>query len=79
MQDVAGDARNIPGPIQRPRPPFMVAANGSKGMELAMTQAERWVALGSLRPGASAREWWAVVGAVGGSVRRGGLPHRTSG
>jgi alkanesulfonate monooxygenase SsuD/methylene tetrahydromethanopterin reductase-like flavin-dependent oxidoreductase (luciferase family) len=57
----AVEARTIPGPAQRPRPPFVLAANGPKGIELAVTQAEGWVTLGSLRPGASGDEWWSVV------------------
>lgn len=74
----AVDARNIPGPTQRPRPPFIVAANGPKGMRLAWDEAEGWATYGSAERGAGATEWWKGVreavarfGAAGESVERG--------
>lgn len=68
----AVDARMIPGPVQRPRPPLIVAAEGPKAMRLALSSARRpgdgWVTLGV--PGGaqvSDPEWWAKVS---GSVAR---------
>ncbi len=60
----AVDARNIPGPSQRPRPPFIVAANGPKGMDLAWEQAEGWATYGSAARGAGAAGWWKGVRAA---------------
>jgi alkanesulfonate monooxygenase SsuD/methylene tetrahydromethanopterin reductase-like flavin-dependent oxidoreductase (luciferase family) len=39
----ATDARAIPGCIQRPRLPFAIAANGPKGMALAVQFGQSWV------------------------------------
>jgi alkanesulfonate monooxygenase SsuD/methylene tetrahydromethanopterin reductase-like flavin-dependent oxidoreductase (luciferase family) len=60
----AVDARTVPGPIQAPRPPFMVAANGPKGIRLALTQAEGWVTLGAAERGADPESWWRGVATV---------------
>jgi alkanesulfonate monooxygenase SsuD/methylene tetrahydromethanopterin reductase-like flavin-dependent oxidoreductase (luciferase family) len=65
-------ARMIPGPAQDPRPPLLVAAEGQRGMRLAISSARRpgdgWVTLG-VAGGAmvSDAEWWAKVS---GSVAR---------
>ena len=55
----AVDARNIPGPVQRPRPPFIVAANGPKGIRLAVDQAEGWATMGTAGRDAEEEAWWA--------------------
>jgi alkanesulfonate monooxygenase SsuD/methylene tetrahydromethanopterin reductase-like flavin-dependent oxidoreductase (luciferase family) len=39
-------ARNVPGPVQRPRLPFMVAANGPRTMRLAARFGTGWVTTG---------------------------------
>lgn len=59
-------ARMIPGPVQQPRPPLLVAAEGPKGMRLAIESAQcpgdGWVTLGV--PGGAPipdEEWWAKV------------------
>jgi alkanesulfonate monooxygenase SsuD/methylene tetrahydromethanopterin reductase-like flavin-dependent oxidoreductase (luciferase family) len=61
----AVDARMIPGPVQDPRPPFLVAANGPRGMRLAASTARRpgdgWVTLGAKESSAGDEEWWAEV------------------
>lgn len=57
----AVEARNIPGPVQSPRPPLLVAANGPKGMRLALTQGDGWITLGSAERGADVATWWAGV------------------
>jgi alkanesulfonate monooxygenase SsuD/methylene tetrahydromethanopterin reductase-like flavin-dependent oxidoreductase (luciferase family) len=55
----AVDARNIPGPVQQPRPPLIVAANGPKGMHLALTRGDAWATLGVAERGAEPEAWWA--------------------
>jgi alkanesulfonate monooxygenase SsuD/methylene tetrahydromethanopterin reductase-like flavin-dependent oxidoreductase (luciferase family) len=81
----AVDARNVPGCVQQPRVPFVVAANGPRAMELAARQGQGWVTTG---PAGQAREeteraavdaWWAGVaelsqrfdGALGQAVAAG--------
>jgi alkanesulfonate monooxygenase SsuD/methylene tetrahydromethanopterin reductase-like flavin-dependent oxidoreductase (luciferase family) len=59
----AVDARTIPGPVQRPRPPFVVAANGPRGMRLARTS-EGWVTNGASHQGLTTEEWWSSVSAA---------------
>jgi alkanesulfonate monooxygenase SsuD/methylene tetrahydromethanopterin reductase-like flavin-dependent oxidoreductase (luciferase family) len=55
----AVDARNIPGPVQKPRPPFIVAANGPKGIRLAVDRAEGWATMGTAGRDAEEEAWWA--------------------
>ena len=50
--------------MQHPRPPFIVAANGPRGMRLAQTNAEGWVTNGASHQGLTTEEWWATVGAA---------------
>jgi alkanesulfonate monooxygenase SsuD/methylene tetrahydromethanopterin reductase-like flavin-dependent oxidoreductase (luciferase family) len=40
------EARMLPGTVQRPRPPFYVAANGARGMRLAVERGQGWITLG---------------------------------
>jgi alkanesulfonate monooxygenase SsuD/methylene tetrahydromethanopterin reductase-like flavin-dependent oxidoreductase (luciferase family) len=42
----ATDARMLPGPVQRPRPPFYIAATGTRGLDLAARFAQGWVTTG---------------------------------
>lgn len=42
----AGDVRNVPGCVQRPRLPFAVAATGPRGMRLAARHGQAWVTTG---------------------------------
>jgi alkanesulfonate monooxygenase SsuD/methylene tetrahydromethanopterin reductase-like flavin-dependent oxidoreductase (luciferase family) len=42
----AQEARMLPGTVQRPRPPFYVAADGGRGMRLAAQYGQGWVTLG---------------------------------
>ena len=69
--DHAGDfytahgARMVPGTLARPRPPFVVAANGPKAMGLAARHGQGWATYGpSFEVGESAtaadqERWWA--------------------
>lgn len=61
----AVDARMIPGPAQRPRPPFLIAADGPRGMRLAASTACRpgdgWVTMGTRERGLDEDAWWKDV------------------
>jgi alkanesulfonate monooxygenase SsuD/methylene tetrahydromethanopterin reductase-like flavin-dependent oxidoreductase (luciferase family) len=54
------DARSTPGPVQRPRPPFVVAANGPRALRLAARYGDGWVTTGA-QAAASTDEWWDSV------------------
>ncbi len=56
----AREARNLPGPVQRPRLPFVVAANGPRTMTLAARFGAGWVTTG--KGGETAGEWWRGIG-----------------
>jgi alkanesulfonate monooxygenase SsuD/methylene tetrahydromethanopterin reductase-like flavin-dependent oxidoreductase (luciferase family) len=56
----AVDARNLPGCLQRPRIPFVMAANGDRSIALAARLADGWVTTGSHDAGPA--EWWQAVG-----------------
>ncbi|MEU4447074.1 LLM class flavin-dependent oxidoreductase [Actinosynnema sp. NPDC050801] len=49
-------ARNVPGCVQRPRVPFVLAANGPKALALAAEHGQGWVTLGTARD--SLEAWW---------------------
>jgi alkanesulfonate monooxygenase SsuD/methylene tetrahydromethanopterin reductase-like flavin-dependent oxidoreductase (luciferase family) len=55
----AVDARSLPGCVQRPRLPFVVAANGKRSIGLAARFGEGWVTTGTRRD--SPAEWWRSV------------------
>jgi alkanesulfonate monooxygenase SsuD/methylene tetrahydromethanopterin reductase-like flavin-dependent oxidoreductase (luciferase family) len=57
----AVDAPTVPGPVQRPRPPLVVAANGPRGMRLALTTGDGWVTLGSAPDAQHPEDWWEGV------------------
>ncbi|GAA4262758.1 LLM class flavin-dependent oxidoreductase [Dactylosporangium darangshiense] len=63
--DVAGqyydavDARSTPGCVQRPRAPFVVAANGARSMRLAARFGQGWVTTGERCDDLDA--WWRSV------------------
>lgn len=60
----AVEARMIPGPVQRPRPPLVVAGNGPRGMRLALHTGDGWATNGTAEPpgaGEGGEEWWAGV------------------
>ncbi|MDY7088624.1 MAG: LLM class flavin-dependent oxidoreductase [Actinomycetota bacterium] len=61
----AVDARSTPGPRQKPRPPFVVAANGPRALRLAARHGDGWVTTG-VRGAApeTAAEWWADVARI---------------
>jgi alkanesulfonate monooxygenase SsuD/methylene tetrahydromethanopterin reductase-like flavin-dependent oxidoreductase (luciferase family) len=58
----AVDARSIPGPVQQPRPPFVIAANGPRALRLAARFGDGWVTTG---PQADDAElWWKEVAMI---------------
>lgn len=57
----AVDARNLPGCVQQPRVPFLMAANGPRSIALAARYGEGWVTTG--RPSDNVATWWRGVGA----------------
>lgn len=42
----AHDVRMVPGTVQRPRPPMLVAANGIRGLRIAAQYGDGWITLG---------------------------------
>jgi alkanesulfonate monooxygenase SsuD/methylene tetrahydromethanopterin reductase-like flavin-dependent oxidoreductase (luciferase family) len=56
----AVDARSTPGCVQKPRVPFVVAANGKRGLGLAARLGQGWITTGPAGV-ESVDEWWAGV------------------
>jgi alkanesulfonate monooxygenase SsuD/methylene tetrahydromethanopterin reductase-like flavin-dependent oxidoreductase (luciferase family) len=61
----AVDARNLPGCVQRPRIPFVIAANGKRSIALAARFGEGWVTTGARSDELPA--WWQSVGEAAGA------------
>jgi alkanesulfonate monooxygenase SsuD/methylene tetrahydromethanopterin reductase-like flavin-dependent oxidoreductase (luciferase family) len=57
---VAVDARHLPGCVQRPRIPFVMAADGNRSIALAARLGDGWVTTG--RRAGDAAGWWQSVG-----------------
>jgi alkanesulfonate monooxygenase SsuD/methylene tetrahydromethanopterin reductase-like flavin-dependent oxidoreductase (luciferase family) len=55
----AVDARSIPGCVQSPRVPFVVAANGPRSLRLAARFGQGWVTTGG--PAENLDGWWRLV------------------
>ena len=60
----ANEARMVPGTIARPRPPFVVAANGPRTMALAARYGQGWATYGPVvadddGSAAAQERWWA--------------------
>jgi alkanesulfonate monooxygenase SsuD/methylene tetrahydromethanopterin reductase-like flavin-dependent oxidoreductase (luciferase family) len=53
------DARSTPGCVQQPRVPFVVAANGPRGVRLAERFGDGWVTMGG--GGEDLDAWWRSV------------------
>lgn len=51
----AHEARNIPGPVQRPRVPFAIAATGPRGYRLTAQYGQAWVTTGDGETAAESR------------------------
>jgi alkanesulfonate monooxygenase SsuD/methylene tetrahydromethanopterin reductase-like flavin-dependent oxidoreductase (luciferase family) len=50
------DARTLPGPVQQPRIPFVIAANGPRSLRLAADLGDGWVTYGA--GGDTLEGWW---------------------
>jgi alkanesulfonate monooxygenase SsuD/methylene tetrahydromethanopterin reductase-like flavin-dependent oxidoreductase (luciferase family) len=61
----AVEARMLPGCVQRPRLPFVVAANGPRAVRVAVAHGAGWATTGP--EGVTGEDWWT---AVAGLVRR---------
>lgn len=46
----ADEARMVPGPVQRPRPPFVIAAAGRRALAMAAAHGRGWVTTGDRNP-----------------------------
>lgn len=61
----ARGVRMYPGPAQHPRPPFLIAANGPRGMRFAATQlgapGDGWVTMGPRDEELPDDAWWSAV------------------
>ncbi|WP_433465028.1 LLM class flavin-dependent oxidoreductase [Spirillospora sp. CA-128828] len=55
----AVDARNAPGPVRSPRPPFVIAANGPKALRVAARFGQGWITTGA--PSDDLDTWWRHV------------------
>ena len=62
----AVDARTQPGPIQRPRIPFLMAANGPRSLRLAVEHGAGWVTTGPVAE--TLDQWWAALAKLGGRL-----------
>jgi alkanesulfonate monooxygenase SsuD/methylene tetrahydromethanopterin reductase-like flavin-dependent oxidoreductase (luciferase family) len=60
----AVDARMVPGPVQQPRPPFVVAANGPRALQVAAVRGDAWATTGITRPEDGQDAWWRGVAEV---------------
>lgn len=59
----AFEARTIPGCVQAPRLPFVVAANGPRSMRLAVRYGQGWATTGDPNR-AEDTDWWAALAEV---------------
>jgi alkanesulfonate monooxygenase SsuD/methylene tetrahydromethanopterin reductase-like flavin-dependent oxidoreductase (luciferase family) len=59
----AVDARTLPGPVQRPRIPFVMAANGPRSLRLAARYGAGWVTTGPKVE--TMDQWWAALERLG--------------
>jgi alkanesulfonate monooxygenase SsuD/methylene tetrahydromethanopterin reductase-like flavin-dependent oxidoreductase (luciferase family) len=59
----AVDARTRPGPVQQPRIPFVMAANGPRSLRLAVEYGAGWVTTGP--DVESLDQWWAGLAELG--------------
>jgi alkanesulfonate monooxygenase SsuD/methylene tetrahydromethanopterin reductase-like flavin-dependent oxidoreductase (luciferase family) len=62
----AVDARTLPGPVQRPRIPFVMAANGPRSLRLAAQYGAGWVTTGPKVD--TMEQWWTALATLGGRL-----------
>ena len=68
----AVDARNLPGCVQQPRLPFVIAADGPRSMEVAAQFGDGWVTAGE-GDIEGLDDWWAGVAAISARFEAPGL------
>jgi alkanesulfonate monooxygenase SsuD/methylene tetrahydromethanopterin reductase-like flavin-dependent oxidoreductase (luciferase family) len=57
----AVEARMVPGGVQQPRLPFVVAANGPKAMRVVARHGQGWATTGAAAFEGDADRWWATL------------------
>ena len=57
-------ARNLPGGVQRPRLPFVIAANGPRALAVAARRGDAWATTGITSPDDGQPAWWRGVAEV---------------
>ncbi len=57
----AHGARMVPGCVQQPRLPFVVAANGPRAMRVVARHGQAWVTTGATPSDAGEQAWWAAL------------------
>ncbi len=57
----AREAKMLPGCVQQPRLPFVVAANGPRAMRVVARHGQGWVTTGVTPPDAGESSWWAAL------------------
>jgi alkanesulfonate monooxygenase SsuD/methylene tetrahydromethanopterin reductase-like flavin-dependent oxidoreductase (luciferase family) len=62
----AVDARTLPGPVQQPRIPFVMAANGARSLRIAAEFGAGWVTTGPNVE--TVGEWWAALATLCGRL-----------
>jgi alkanesulfonate monooxygenase SsuD/methylene tetrahydromethanopterin reductase-like flavin-dependent oxidoreductase (luciferase family) len=62
----AADARMVGVPAQSPRVPFVLAANGPKGLALVSKHGQGWVTTGP--EGVTGEEWWTAIAGLSGKL-----------
>jgi hypothetical protein len=60
----AVEARMVPGCVQQPRLPFVVAANGPKAMRVVARFGQAWATTGVTHPDEGEETWWAALPAA---------------
>ena len=61
----ARDARMVPGCVQRPRLPFVVAANGPRAMRVVAQHGQAWVTTGVTPAEDGEERWWSALAGAG--------------
>lgn len=82
------DFRTLPGSVQQPRVPFVVAANGPRSMRVAARHGQGWVTTGSVH-GAAGQDpvegaeqieaWWADIARLSAAMDETEQEHRPEG
>lgn len=65
----AVEARMIPGCVQKPRLPFVIAANGPRSMRIA-AGSDGWVTTGIKEPADTTDDWWRTTARIAADFTR---------